>query len=94
MEIVCALLFVSVVINVALFFNLSFKNQAIKDLERRHYVKDRDFVQMLLRLKEYQRFEPAGRDSCTRRCINEGIEKYASRRIKRELNIDFDRKNV
>ena len=94
MEFVCALLFVSLIANITLFLNFSYKNHCIDDLERRHYMKDRDFVQILLRLREYQKFEPAGREACTRRCINESIEKYASRRIKRELNIDFDGKNV
>lgn len=40
--------------------------------------KNEEFIDILMKLKSYQNFEPAGRDTCTRRLIDECIEKYSS----------------
>jgi hypothetical protein len=65
-----------------LLSNLSYKKHCIEDLEanikRIKRRKNEEFMDILYKLKEYQNFEPAGKDTHTRRLIEESIEKYAS----------------
>ena len=82
MEILCALLITAIVIIVVLFSQLSYKNHCIEDLDNRlskeSERKNKDFVALLKLLKKYQSFEPASRDTLTRRLIDESIIEYSN----------------
>ena len=77
-----SLLVVSILVNAYLISQLSYKNHCIEDLENRlckeSERKNKDFVSILKLLKNYQSFEPASRDTHTRRLINEAIKEYSN----------------
>lgn len=49
-----------------------------ENVEKVKKVKNEEFLDILIRLKEYQNFDIAGRDTCTRRLIDESIEQFSS----------------
>lgn len=77
-----SLLVVSILVNAYLISQLSYKNHCIEDLENRlckeSERKNKDFVALLKLLKKYQGFEPASRDTLTRRLIDESIIEYSN----------------
>lgn len=82
------LLILAIIAIIVLANRLNYKNHCIEDLEGSIRVakkrKNEEFIDILLRLKDFQNFEPATRDTNTRRLINEAIEKYSSENRKGE----------
>ena len=112
MEVICALLVTAIIIIVILVSQLSYKNHCIEDLENRLSKeagrKNKNFIEILKRLKEYQEYTPAMRDTLTRRLIDEAIEEYSNENsefetllelaceeyTKKELNTSATNENV
>lgn len=112
MEVLSILLVIAIVIIIVLFSQLSYKNHCIEDLENRlskeSERKNKNFVDILNKLKEYQNFESASRDTCTRRLINQALQEYSNTNsmfdrvlkeackiyAKKELNISTTNENV
>ena len=82
------LLIIAIIAIIFLANRLNYKNHCIEDLEGSIRVskrrKNEEFIDILLKLKDFQNFEPATRDTNTRRLINEAIEKYSSQLRKGE----------
>lgn len=74
---------------------IKYKNHCIEDGEYAMKRQRTEFVKILYELKEYQNFEPVGKDTYTRRCIDNALHRYdASGQIKKELNINSAKGNV
>lgn len=86
------LLVLAIIVIILLAVNLNYKNHCIEDLENRLCKesdrKNKDFVEVLKLLKKYQNFEPASRDTHTRRLINEAIQEYSNENSKFELALE------
>lgn len=92
MEVLSISLITAIAAIVVLFSQISYKNHCIEDLENRLRKesdrKNKDFVEVLKLLKKYQNFEPASRDTHTRRLINEAIQEYSNENSKFELTLE------
>ena len=89
MVIMGILLTASVIAIIILLLNLSYKRHCIEDTEAILKRNAEEFIRILKRLKDYQNFDSASRDTYTRRLLNESIKRYADEREDFETLVDL-----